>query len=151
MRARCFCAQAAPSRTPKIPPRPTGTGQTRRQTTQLQRLGFRVSRVQIPPSRLSEDQALQRLSLWGFGKDGDPLNSAQGVARCESCCDSATILGGSPVLFMFTRVVPGVARPRAAVAWPCALHLVVPPRCDDPAIQRRMRWSDETVRRSDVC
>src|SRR5947199_2948563 len=29
-------------------------------------MGFRGSRVQIPPSRLSEDQALQRLSLWGF-------------------------------------------------------------------------------------
>src|SRR5213594_3085288 len=82
-------------------------------------MGFRVSRVQIPPSRLSEDQALQRLSLWGFGKDGDPLNSAQEVARCESCCDSATILGRSSGRFMFARVVPDVAarvaRPRAAV------------------------------------
>ena len=29
-------------------------------------MGFRGSRVQIPPSRLSEDQALQRLLLWGF-------------------------------------------------------------------------------------
>src|SRR2546426_8584752 len=115
-------------------------------------MGVRVPRVQIPPSRLSEDQALHLLSLWGFGKDGDPLNSAQGVARCESCCDSATILGRSSGRFMFARVVPDVAarvaRPRAAVAWPCALHLVVPPRCDDPAIQRRMRWSDETDRKS---
>src|SRR5205809_6497563 len=89
-------------------------------------MGFRGSRVQIPPSRLSEDQALQRLSLWGFGKDGDPLNSAQGVARCESCCDSATILGRSSGRFMFARVVPDVAarvaRPRAAVPWPCALR-----------------------------
>src|SRR6266545_6752147 len=29
-------------------------------------MGFRGSRVQIPPSRLSEDQALQRLLLYGF-------------------------------------------------------------------------------------
>src|SRR2546430_3013198 len=29
-------------------------------------MGFRGSRVQIPPSRLSEDQALQPLRLWGF-------------------------------------------------------------------------------------
>src|SRR2546430_13596953 len=29
-------------------------------------MGFRGSRVKIPPSRLSEDQALQRLLLWGF-------------------------------------------------------------------------------------
>jgi len=29
-------------------------------------MGFRGSRVQIPPSRLSEDQALQRFPLWGF-------------------------------------------------------------------------------------
>lgn len=33
-------------------------------------MGFRGSRVQIPPSRLVEDQALQRLSLWGFFSDG---------------------------------------------------------------------------------
>jgi hypothetical protein len=32
----------------------------------LTRMGFRGSRVQIPPSRLIEDQALQRLLLWGF-------------------------------------------------------------------------------------
>jgi len=44
------------------------------------------------PSRLSEEQALQRLPLWGcLGRDGDPLNSLQGVARFESCCDSAAI------------------------------------------------------------
>jgi len=29
-------------------------------------MGFRGSRVQITPSRLSEEQALQRLRLWGF-------------------------------------------------------------------------------------
>ena len=29
-------------------------------------MGFRGSRVQIPPSRLREEQALQRLLLWGF-------------------------------------------------------------------------------------
>src|SRR2546423_429232 len=29
-------------------------------------MGFRGSRVQIPPSRLSEDQALLRRPLWGF-------------------------------------------------------------------------------------
>lgn len=29
-------------------------------------MGFRRSRVRIPPSRLLEDEALQRLSLWGF-------------------------------------------------------------------------------------
>src|SRR5690242_13342682 len=29
-------------------------------------MGFRGSRVQIPPSRLIEDQALRRLLLWGF-------------------------------------------------------------------------------------
>ena len=35
-------------------------------------MGFRGSRVQIPPSRLSEDQALQRLLLWGFFFDCTP-------------------------------------------------------------------------------
>ena len=29
-------------------------------------MGLRGSRVQIPPSRVSVDQALQRLWLWGF-------------------------------------------------------------------------------------
>src|SRR5579859_2642420 len=29
-------------------------------------MGFRGSRVQIPPSRLGKDQALQRVSLWSF-------------------------------------------------------------------------------------
>src|SRR2546422_7847125 len=48
-------------------------------------------------------------------------------------------------------VTAAVSRPRAAVVWPFPLHLVVPPRRHDPAIQRRMRWSDETVGRSDVC
>src|SRR6266496_3821002 len=44
-------------------------------------MGFRGSRVQIPPSRLSEDQALQRLSLWGFFFDCTPC--------CEFCCESS--------------------------------------------------------------
>src|SRR3989442_4618788 len=54
-------------------------GGSMRQTTQLQRLGFRGSRVQIPPSRLSEEQALQRLSLWGFFFACAPC--------CEFCCE----------------------------------------------------------------
>src|SRR6266576_3745149 len=44
-------------------------------------MGFRGSRVQIPPSRLSEEQALQRLSLWGFFCDCTPC--------CEFCCESS--------------------------------------------------------------
>ena|SRR2546425_3726241 len=44
-------------------------------------MGFRGSRVQIPPSRLSEDQALQRLSLWGFFFGCAPC--------CEFCCESS--------------------------------------------------------------
>src|SRR5713101_9973731 len=43
-------------------------------------MGFRGSRVQIPPSRLSEDQALQRLPLWGFFFACPPC--------CEFCCES---------------------------------------------------------------
>src|SRR3989442_10114383 len=31
------------------------------------------------------------------------------------------------------------------------LHLALPPRRDDPALQRRMRESSETVGRADVC
>src|SRR6266704_2287471 len=45
-------------------------------------MGFRGSRVQIPPSRLSEDQALQRLSLWGFFFACTPC--------CEFCCESGS-------------------------------------------------------------
>src|SRR6266566_2069071 len=45
-------------------------------------MGFRGSRVQIPPSRLSEDQALQRLSLWGF--------FFACTACCEFCCESGS-------------------------------------------------------------
>src|SRR6266550_889722 len=45
-------------------------------------MGFRGSRVQIPPSRLSEDQALQRVSLWGFF-DCTPC--------CEFSCESGSI------------------------------------------------------------
>jgi hypothetical protein len=32
----------------------------------LTRMGFRGSRVQIPPSRLVKESALQRLPLWGY-------------------------------------------------------------------------------------
>src|SRR5713226_5649584 len=46
-------------------------------------MGFRGSRVQIPPSRLSEDQALQRLSRWGFFFDCTPC--------CEFCCESCPL------------------------------------------------------------
>src|SRR5438093_3539424 len=45
-------------------------------------MGFRGSRVQIPPSRLSEDQALQPLRLWGFFFDCTPC--------CEFCCESGS-------------------------------------------------------------
>jgi hypothetical protein len=73
-------------------------------------MGFRGSRVQIPPSRLSEDLALQQLPLWGFfftaphvacfvatspsavrsrfdawasGKDGEPLHDLRrGLLPC---------------------------------------------------------------------
>src|SRR6266446_3270408 len=46
-------------------------------------MGFRGSRFQIPPSRLSEDQALQRLSRWGFFFD------------CTPCVTTAVILRAS--------------------------------------------------------
>src|SRR6267378_5002757 len=46
-------------------------------------MGFRGSRVQIPPSRLSEDQALQRLSLWGFFCACTPC--------CEFCCELTAV------------------------------------------------------------
>src|SRR2546427_9458452 len=39
-------------------------------------MGFRGSRVQIPPSRLVEDQALQRLSLWGFFSSSPSVKAA---------------------------------------------------------------------------
>src|SRR5258705_2813580 len=45
-------------------------------------MGFRGSRIQIPPSRLSEDQALQRLSLWGCFFACTPC--------CEFCCESGS-------------------------------------------------------------
>ena len=68
MRARRFCTQAAPSRTPKS--LHVRLGPAKHDGKQLryarQRMGFRASRVQIPTSRLSEEQALQPLRLWGF-------------------------------------------------------------------------------------
>src|SRR6267378_8648022 len=115
-------------------------------------MGFRGSRVQIPPSRLSEDQAPQRLSLWGFfdvvslvvillRSPTDPRGPTHVLAPCGFDLNAVVV----------PEVAANVARPRAAAVCPCPLHLVVPPRCDDPAVQRRMRWSDETVGRGDVC
>src|SRR5713226_6003830 len=49
-------------------------------------------------------------------------------------------------------VAAAVARLRAAAAHGrVRLHLALPPRRDDPALQRRMRYSDETVGTADVC
>src|SRR5436309_14087729 len=61
-------------------------------------MGFRGSRVQIPPSRLSEDQALQRLSPWGFFCDCTPC--------CELCCELRGSSRGSA-----TPAKAGPARP----------------------------------------
>jgi len=53
-------------------------------------MGFRGSRVQIPPSRLGEEQASLRLPRWGFFFDCDPLRRVQrhlsdrlGITVCE--------------------------------------------------------------------
>src|SRR5258708_15066236 len=49
-------------------------------------------------------------------------------------------------------VAAAVARLRAAAAHArVRLHLALPPRRDDPALQRRMRYRDETVGTADVC
>ena len=101
---------------------------------------------------LGRDRAPQRLSLWGFFDvvsllvillrfPTDPPGPTHVLAPCGFDLNAVVA----------SEVATRVARPHAAVVWPCSLHLVAPPRCDDPTIQRRMRWSDETVGRSDVC
>src|SRR5712692_6912456 len=60
---------------------------------------------------------------------------------------------GCVTLTLYSReVAAAVARLRAAAAHGrVRLHLALPPRRDDPALQRRMRYSDETVGTADVC
>src|SRR5260370_9166755 len=63
-------------------------------------MGFRGSRVQIPPSRLSEDQALQPLRLWGFFFVA-PRAVSNGVSiyrltiRCVGCNTTFLIVSAS--------------------------------------------------------
>src|SRR5713226_2513747 len=59
---------------------------------------------------------------------------------------------GCVTLTLYSReVAAAVARLRAVAAHGrIRLHLALPPRRDDPALQRRMRGGDETVGRSDV-
>ncbi len=48
-------------------------------------MGFRGSRVQIPPSRLSEDEASRCVAVWGFFLHYyDPLYVHHGVLRTMS-------------------------------------------------------------------
>src|SRR5216684_8768010 len=63
-------------------------------------MGFRGSRVQIPPSRLSEDQALQRLLLWGFFFVAPPAVSNavsfyRLTIRCVGCNTTFLIVSAS--------------------------------------------------------
>jgi len=60
---------------------------------------------------------------------------------------------GCVTLTLYSReVAAAVARLRAVAAHGrVRLHLALPPRRDDPALQRRMRYSDETVNTCDVC
>src|SRR5881409_1813171 len=115
-------------------------------------MGFRGSRVQIPPSRLrrrSSPAATFAVGLFPRCESfvillrfpTDPQGPTHVLAPCGFDLNAVVV----------SEVAARVARPRAAVVWPCSLHLVVPQRCDAPAIQRRMRWSDETVGRGDVC
>src|SRR5437867_13159509 len=108
-------------------------------------MGLRGSRVQIPPSRLRKRSSgktrVVSVVLIMLRSPTDPRGPTHVLAPCGFDLNAVVV----------SEVATRVARPRAAVVWPCSLHLVVPPRCDDPAIQRRMRWSDETVGRGNVC
>ena len=60
-------------------------------------MGSRGSRVQIPPSRLSGDQALQRLLLWGFFFAPTPFQVAPsrtsgGHVRADVSTNDARVL-----------------------------------------------------------
>ena len=76
MRARRSCAHAAPSRTPN-PSTSVQDRQTLRQTTPLQSYGLPAVGGFKSRRRLSEDQALQRFSLWGifFAPQPSPLTA----------------------------------------------------------------------------
>src|SRR5712691_4766374 len=86
-------------------------------------MGFRGSRVQIPPSRLSEDQALQRLLLWGFffvlpHAVSNAVSFYRLTIRCVGCSTTFLIVSASAcwyeVVSTFSVFQPPASGKRAA-------------------------------------
>src|SRR2546427_4004791 len=95
-------------------------------------MGFRGSRVQIPPSRLSEEQALQRVLLWGFclpsGNTGEPPFRASGgetqEIRVRNLVECLRHAGAA------RSVMRG--RPTCSCDRPNRKHIATLLRCTDP-------------------
>src|SRR2546422_7990351 len=82
-------------------------------------MGFRGSRVQIPPSRLSEDQALQRLLLWGFffvapRAVSNAVSFYRLTIRCVGCNTTFLIVSASACWYDVTSTSSVFQPPAAA-------------------------------------
>src|SRR6266705_7117131 len=88
-------------------------------------MGFRGSRVQIPPSRLSEDQALQRVLLWGFffvapRAVSNAVSFYRLTIRCVGCSTTFLIVSASACWYDVTST-SSVFRPPT----PALPHLLI--------------------------
>src|SRR5256714_14458464 len=85
-------------------------------------MGFRGWRVQIPPSRLSEDQALQRLSLWGFffvapRAVSNAVSFYRLTIRCAGCNTTFLIVSASACWYEVVSTSSVLQRPAAATSF----------------------------------
>src|SRR5213593_3043232 len=85
-------------------------------------MGFRGSRVQIPPSRLSEDQALQRLSLWGFffvapRAASNAVSFYRLTIRCVGCNTTFLIVSASACWYEVVSTSSVLQPPAAATSF----------------------------------
>jgi len=85
-------------------------------------MGFRGSRVQIPPSRLVKESALQRLPLWGFffalpHAVSNAVSFYRPTIRCVGCSTTFLIVSASACWYDVTSTSSVFQPPAAATSF----------------------------------
>ena len=85
-------------------------------------MGFRGSRVQIPPSRLVKESALQRLPLWGFffalpHAVSNAVSFYRLTIRCVGCNTTFLIVSASACWYEVVSTSSVLQPPAAATSF----------------------------------